>query len=79
VIDENAAHGLGGNGKEVSPILVGDSLAAQKPDTEFVDKRIWLKRMIRAFPLEKIRRNLPQLNMDSLEQSLASLLVAISP
>jgi hypothetical protein len=79
MIDENAAHGLGGNGKEVSPILIGDCLAAQKADTEFVDKRIWLKRMIRALPLEKSRRNLPQLNMDGFEQSLASLLVAISP
>jgi hypothetical protein len=35
--------------------------------------------MIGALPLEKIRRNLPQLNMDGFEQSLASLLVAISP
>jgi len=35
--------------------------------------------MIGALPLEKIRRYLPQLNMDRFEQSLASLLVAISP
>ena len=41
-MDENAAHGLGGNGKEVRPSLIGDYLAAQKPDTEFVDERIWL-------------------------------------
>ena len=39
VIDQNAAHGLGGNRKEVSPILIGDYLSAKKPDTEFVDQR----------------------------------------
>ena len=76
MIDQNAAHGLGGNGKKVSPILIGDYWAAKKPDTEFVDQRGGLKRMISALPLEKIRRHLPQLNMDGFEQSLASWLIA---
>src|SRR5262249_2480923 len=64
VIDQNAAHGLGGNRQEVSPILIGDYLSAKKPDTEFVDQRGGLERMISALPLEKIRRDLSQLNMD---------------
>ena len=70
-----SAHGLGGNGKEVSPILVGDYLAAQKPDTEFVDEHIWLQRTTSAIPGE----DSPQVNMHGFEQSLAGLLVAISP
>ena len=79
IVDENATHSLGGNGKEVSPILIRDYLAAQKPDTEFVDERTGLKCMVCPFPLEEISRYLPQCNMDGFEQFLTSLLIAVAP
>ena len=79
MIDQNASHGLGRDGEEMGPVLVRDYLTAKKPDTEFVDQGTGLQRMVRSFPLQEIRRYLPQLDMDAFEQSLASPIIAAAP
>src|SRR5215467_1194058 len=79
VIDQNAAHGLGGDGKEVSPVLIRHDLVSEEPDAEFIHERIRLQRMICPLALQQTHRYLTQLNMDDFEQSLASGLIAVTP
>src|SRR5690242_13193694 len=79
VIDQNAAHGLGGDGEEVSPILIRHGLVSEEPDAELIHERIRLQRMVYPLPLQKTHRYLTQLNMDGFEQSLASGLIAAAP
>src|SRR5215471_2650977 len=79
VIDQNTAHGLGGDGKEVSPVLIRHGLVSEEPDAEFIHERIRLQRMICPLALQQTHRYLTQLNMDGFEQSLASLLIAAAP
>jgi len=79
MIDENAAHGLDRNSEEVSPVIVGNRLAAEKPDTELINEGIGLQRMIWPFALQQAPRDLPQLHLDGFEQSLAGVPTAVAP
>src|SRR5215831_1225222 len=79
VIDQNAAHGLGGDGKEMSPVLIRHGLVSEEPDAQFIHERIRLQGMICSLVLQQTHRYLTQLNMDGFEQSLASGLIAATP
>jgi hypothetical protein len=61
VINQNAAHRLGRDGKEVCPVVIGKGLVAEEPDAKFIDESVGLKRMIRAFSLQEMGGDLPQL------------------
>jgi hypothetical protein len=49
VVDQYAAHQLGGKGHKMRPVLPRDIHASEKTKTHFVDQRRGLQRMPRSF------------------------------
>ena len=79
MIDQDPPHRLSGNGKEVSPILIGDRLVTEEAYTQLIHQCVWFERVIRALALKETRRDLAQLRMDDGEKPIASVLVALPP
>jgi hypothetical protein len=79
MINQNAAHCLGCDGKEVCSVIVGKGLVTEEPDAKFVDESVGLKRMIGAFPLKEAGSDLPQLNLSRFEQPFACAFIAQAP
>src|SRR5262249_29584942 len=67
--DEDAAHGLGSSGEEVTPAVPVARLAtADEPEVGLVDEGGWLKRLARLLVREALRSELAQLVVDEWQQ-----------
>ena len=72
-VDEDAPHGLGGDGQEVGAVLPRDALDADETEIGFVDEAGGLDRVGRAFAAEARPREAAKLLVDLREQRVEGL------
>src|SRR5262245_3564506 len=78
VVDENAAHGLGGGSNEMTAVIpMQSSLATQPPQVGFVDQPSRLQRLPRLLLTQMSRRQLAQLFADQGQKLLRGAWVAL--
>jgi len=79
VINQDAAHGLCGDGQEMGAVLIGNRLAADQAEIELVDDGVGFKGVVGTFPPKQTGCQLPQLGMDDGEQLVTRVGITISP
>ena len=79
VIDQDAAHDLRGDTKEVGPILPVTLALIDKPDEYLVHEGRWLERVVRALTPQLAGGNAPELRIDEWQQLIERTPVATTP
>jgi hypothetical protein len=79
VVDENAAHHVGGNGEKVLPALPGPFLLSQEAQAHFVDERSRLQGMTRGFAPHLMPRDATQVDVQPRDHLVKCVVIAVAP